>query len=279
MPKVSVILPAYNCARYLSESISSALAQTFADLELLAIDDGSTDETRDAVSRFLPDARVVYIRQDHLGLSSARNRGIEASRGDYIAFLDGDDLFLKDKIEKQVRALDRGRAIDVSYTSERYFLAGAKNESLPSPYEKFSGDLLFFLKRSNFIHISTAMVRRSSLDGIRFDPLLKSHEDWDFFLRLAAKASRFSCIREELSLIRVRKGSMTEANPVMDSSRRIVGERGKKIWKELKERRALTTRKGIQNLTRYCVLKTRAGLEGFPHSPKFNKPLPFRKAA
>src|SRR3989338_9159858 len=102
MPKVSVILPTYNCARYLPDSISSVLSQTFQDFELLIIDDGSTDNTRDFIENNYKDPRVRYIRQEHSGLAGARNTGLVSSKGEYVTFLDADDLFLKEKIEKQI---------------------------------------------------------------------------------------------------------------------------------------------------------------------------------
>ena len=277
MPKVSIILPAYNCSRYLPESVASVLAQTFRDFELFIIDDGSTDDTGELVKRYLSDARVAYIRQDHGGLSSARNKGIDNSRGNYIAFIDGDDICVKEKIEKQLRVMERDRNIDVVYSSERYFCDDAPEKSLPSPYEKLSGDLLIFLKRSNFIHISTVMARHSSIEGIRFDPFLKSHEDWDFFLKLAEKRKKYFYLAEELSLIRVRKDSMTTASPIMDSSRTLVGERAQKIWVHLKKESRITTPSGIAKFVRRLTLKTRAWLLGFPASPRFNRPLPFRE--
>jgi glycosyltransferase involved in cell wall biosynthesis len=245
----------------------------------VVVDDGSKDDTRALVERYRSDPRVVYIRQEHGGLPKARNAGIEASRGEHIAFIDGDDMFVREKVEKQVRLLDSGRDVDVAYTSERYFIDGAPGHSFPSPYEKLSGDLLFFLKRSNFIHVSTVMVRRSSLGSIRFDPDLKSHEDWDFFLRLAEKGRRFRCLHEELSLIRARGDSMTTEAPVMDSSRRLVGERARTMWADLKGGINLNTREGIRRLARYLMLKTRAMLLNFPDSPRFNRPLPYRKGA
>lgn len=274
MPKVSVILPTYNGSRYLKDSVPSVMSQTFRDFELLIIDDGSTDQTKDVIGGYRSDPRFIYTKQQHAGLSEARNRGLESARGEYIAFIDCDDIFLKEKLKRQVQAFDKNAVADVVYTSERFFYDGEEERSFPSPYEKLSGDLLFFLKRSNFIHISTIMVRKDLLRDVRFDPLLKSHEDWDFLLRISEKGALFYYIPEELSLIRIRKGSMTQETGIMDSSRDLVGERAKKIWHDLKRSAGLTNPDGFNKLVRYAKLKMRARLLGFPDAPKFNRPAP-----
>jgi glycosyltransferase involved in cell wall biosynthesis len=102
MAQVSVIITAYNSERFLAEAIESVLAQTFRDFEVLVVDDGSTDGTGHVVRRY--GASVRYIRQENRGQSAARNNGIRAARGEFIAFLDADDLWLSDKLERQMRA-------------------------------------------------------------------------------------------------------------------------------------------------------------------------------
>ncbi len=277
MPKVSVILPAYNCAKYLSDSLSSVLSQTFGDLEVVLVDDGSTDATEALVAERFRDPRIRYIKQEHLGLSYSRNHGIDKAMGELVAFIDADDIFLNNKIERQVLAFERHMGTEVVYTSEKYFYGGNKDALVESPHEKLSGDLLFFLKRSNFIHISTVMARRSTVKDIRFDPALKSHEDWDFFLKLSAQGRRFFCLPEALSLIRIRQKSMTAESSVMDSSRAIVGERAKELWNDLKRGIGMASHEGISSLSRYLWLKARAGLLNFPNAPRFNRPTLFNK--
>ncbi len=108
MPRVSVILPVYNGERYLGEAIESVLAQTFKDYELILVNDGSGDRTGVIARRYLrrwPD-RIVYIEQENAGVAVARNRGIASARGEFLAVLDADDLFLPEKLERQVRFLD-----------------------------------------------------------------------------------------------------------------------------------------------------------------------------
>ena len=267
MPKVSIILPAYNCAKYLPDSVGSVLSQGFKDFELLIVDDGSTDETEEFVRKNFTDPRIVYIRQGHAGLSAARNNGLAHARGEFIAFLDADDLFLPDKLEKEFLVFEKKPAADIVYSSEKYFYEDDKDKLLDSPYEKLSGDLFFFLKRSNFIHVSTVMFKKSMFKGMEFDTALKSHEDWDFFLRLSAKGARFCYLPESLSLVRVRKTSMTAVNNVMNESRRIVGERARGLWKTIKSESPL----------RCLSCRARAMISGFPNADKFNRGSPFKK--
>lgn len=264
MPKVSVILPTYNCREYLSDSVPSVLRQTFKDWELVIVDDGSTDGTEDLVRTRFADPRVNYVKQDHSGLSAARNKGIEVSGGEYIAFLDADDIFLDRKLEAQVSFLENHPKAGITYTGEKYFFENDRDKQFESPHEKLSGDLLFFLKRSNFIHVSTVMIKAGIARRAGFDPDLKSHEDWDYFLKLSAAGNRFWYIPESLTLVRVRKRSMTAKDAVMDSSRRIVGERAKILWK------------GISRGIRYLALRARAAVLGFPNHPRFNRPSLFR---
>jgi glycosyltransferase involved in cell wall biosynthesis len=267
MPKVSVILPTYNCARYLQESIDSVLSQDLKDKELIVVDDGSTDDTKQAVSRYSAHPEVVYLHQEHGGLPAARNAGLKRAAGEHISFIDADDIYLPGRLSRQAAILDSDRRTDIVYTAWRYFYDGDKDHGMSSPYAKLSGDILFFLKRSNFIPIVTAMVRRSSLGDVRFDDTLKSHEDWDLWLKLAGKGKTFRCIDEELTMIRVRKSSMTYERSVMDASRNIVGQRARDIWRETKR----------ADLLRYMKLRAAAFIINFPAGPEFNKALPFDK--
>src|SRR5947207_2069934 len=116
MPKVSVIIPAYNRAEFLDTSVGSVLAQTFADLEVVIVDDGSGDETRKVCARLCAqDSRVRYIYQDNKGLPGARNTGIRAGRGEYIALLDSDDFWEPTKLARQLVLAEGDARIGVVY--------------------------------------------------------------------------------------------------------------------------------------------------------------------
>ena len=274
MPKVSVIIPTHNCGRYLVESVESVLNQSLADFELIVVDDGSTDGTDKIMKPYLDDSRVKYIKKpERRGLSAARNTGIEASIGDFISFLDADDMFVEGKIQRQLDFFEDRKQCGLCYTNEVYFKEG-ENKHLLSPRYHFSGDVFYFLKRSNFIHISTVMVRKEILRKDRFEESLRSHEDWDFFLRLSFKDVRFLYMKEPLSKIMVRSGSMTVDTRVMDASRRNVGLKGKAYWGNLRMCMWPFGQAGVRSTLRYVKMKTKAFFIGFPGRACFNRPVP-----
>ncbi len=276
MPKVSVIIPSYNCSRYLNDSIKSVLSQSYKDLELIVVDDGSTDGTEKVVGAYLNDQRVKYVRKaQRSGLSTARNTGIERSGGELVAFLDADDIFLPHKLSRQAELFRRNERCDVSYTNEAYFEEGSNKEVLSNRY-RFQGDLFFYLKRTNFIHISTVMVRRNALGQYRFDEdaEVMGHGDWELLLKLAFKGMSFCYINQPLSRIRVWPGCMTKDTEGMDKSRRAVGMLAKAYWKEFRNSMRPFSLEGEKAILRYVKMKTGAFLIGFPRRKCFNKPTP-----
>ena len=104
MPRVSVIIPSYNCARYLGRAIDSACEQTYMDYEIVLVDDGSTDDTKDVAMQY--GQKVTYLYQQNQGLSAARNQGISKASGELLAYLDADDMWYPEKLERQVAFLD-----------------------------------------------------------------------------------------------------------------------------------------------------------------------------
>lgn len=186
MTKVSAIVPAYNAMKYLPESLDSILAQTYRDFEVIVVNDGSTDCTAEWVSR-LRDPRVKLISQTNQGLCAARNTGIARSCGEYIAFLDADDLWNPTKLAKQVEVLEQNSDVGLVYTwVERIDHQG---KSLGKPFKSnLSGNILEKLLEKNVIAPSSVMIRRCCFEHIGcFDENLKSFvEDWDMWLRIAA---------------------------------------------------------------------------------------------
>lgn len=104
-PRVSVVIPTYNRAQFIASAIESVLTQTFGDFELIVVDDGSTDRTSEIVTS-ISDPRLVFVRQDNAGRSTARNRALALAKGAYIAFLDSDDLYLPGKLALQIQYMD-----------------------------------------------------------------------------------------------------------------------------------------------------------------------------
>jgi glycosyltransferase involved in cell wall biosynthesis len=207
-PLVSVIVPCYNGAAFLEETLRSALAQSYPAVEVVVVDDGSTDGSAE-IARRLP---VRYIRQENRGLCEARNAGIRESKGDYLVFLDADDRLKPEAIKTGLRALalrpDCAMAVGdhVFITADGSHLANStKESSLHSHYEA--------LLKSNFIEmISSILFRRSIFDEVGvFDPTLRVAEDYELYLRIA-RARPICCHAEVVAEYR-----MHEANTSRDS--------------------------------------------------------------
>ena len=264
MPRVSVIIPTFNSESVIKRAIESVFAQRYRDFEILIVDDGSSDLTISKVEPFLSDKTVRLLRQDRKGPSSARNSGIAKSRGELIAFLDSDDIYLNGRIEEGVKALGRDRKAGIVYSDEVFFFEDNPEKTVRSPHPKFSGDIFFYLKRSNFIHTSTVMARRSVFDRWRFDEGLRNHEDWDLFLKISKDGRLFRYIARPMVGVSLRREGLTHTSPEWAVSRRTVGERARAHWKDLKK----------EDFARYLRLKARAALIGFPDSARFNKKMP-----
>ena len=188
-PRVSVIIPAYNQAQYLGEAIRSVLAQTFTNFELIVVDDGSTDSTASIVTKY-KDPRLHYINQINKGLPEARNTGIAAAMGEYLAFLDADDIYHKDKLEVQVPVLDRNQAIGLCYSSRiEIDYLGNPLWLIKAPTEVGLVKLLLDFPFT----INDILVRKSCVANIGgFNDSYKMHgEDREFYIRLLLNGCSF----------------------------------------------------------------------------------------
>jgi glycosyltransferase involved in cell wall biosynthesis len=203
-PAVSVIVATHNYGRYLAGALESALGQTFRDLEVLVVDDGSTDDTQNVVLRHLGDPRLRYYRTDHLGQPAAKNTGIRLARAPLVAFLDADDLWLPAKLERQVALFRRDPALGVAYTRRLVIDEHGREVAYehPAPHRGMVLDALF---RSNgFITFSSAVVRRAVLDEVGlFDEGLPLAIDYDLWLRVGLRY-RFDYVDE--ALVKYRTG-------------------------------------------------------------------------
>jgi len=185
MPEVSVIIPSYNSAKYLTDAVSSVLSQTFRDFEVLIIDDGSTDDTAGAISRY--GQQVRYIRQLNAGVAAARNRGIQESSGRYVAFLDADDTWHQDKLEAQVKALRENPGYRACYTA--FIVVNPDLTPLNvARSRRRAAALEDLLLRGNVIgSICSVICERSLFETTGdFDPTLSQCADWDMWVRMAA---------------------------------------------------------------------------------------------
>jgi len=214
MPKVSVIIPAYNAMAFLPETLESVLNQTFTDLEVLIINDGSPDDIVEWASE-IQDSRVKLISQENQGISGARNTGIWSSQGEYLAFLDADDIWEANKLEKQVECLDKN--LDVGMVSS-WISTIDSNGNLINIYRNYKegNELKRELFRSNIIFCgSTALVRRMCFEKVGFfERSLSSAADWDMWLRIAIHYS-ISVIKEPLVRYRRHPNSMSRKQRMM----------------------------------------------------------------
>lgn len=208
MALISIIIPSYNHARFVSQAVDSALAQTLTAIEVIVVDDGSTDETQSMLSKYK--GRINYIYQHNQGLSAARNTGFRAAQGDYLLFLDADDLIPANKLELQSLYLrtrpDRG----LVYSGWQYIDENGMQEfgeMRPNKQGKVLKDLL---RRDFFFPCGAALTRRECFDRVGlFDEALKAAEDMDMWVRIAAAGFTFGYVNEILFSYRIVKGSMS----------------------------------------------------------------------
>ncbi|MBU1054069.1 MAG: glycosyltransferase family 2 protein [Proteobacteria bacterium] len=186
MAKVSVIIPTYNLCDMLYDTIQSVINQTEKDLEIIIVDDGSIDETKNTVKQS-GDSRIKYFYKENGGTSAARNYGLERASGEFIAFLDHDDLYPKNFIEKMVAALEANPEFGLAYGGLDVILKDGKTKRFSGGHQK-SGNLTIDCFKKGFVYTSSSVMRKSALFDCRYDEQLKqSYEDADFFLRLSLK--------------------------------------------------------------------------------------------
>lgn len=189
MPRVSVIIPTYNRKDFLLEAVDSVLAQTYEDFELIVVDDGSTDDTEEVLTS--NDERLIYIYQVNRGVSAARNRGIELARGEFIAFLDSDDLWLPTKLQVQVAFMDQHHEAEICYTDEVWIRHGVRVNP-KRKHAKYSGWIYPHCLTLCIISPSSALIRRGFFEEVgTFDPHLPVCEDYDFWLRVTSRIPVF----------------------------------------------------------------------------------------
>ncbi len=197
MPRVSVIIPLYNAAATIARAIDSVLAQTFTDYEIVCVDDGSTDDSGAMLAKY--GERVRVVPQQNRGTSAARNLGVRASGGEYLAFLDADDIWRADKLERTVAALDENPECVLAYSDLTSFdQGGGEARPMIDAATARAPSLDDLLTRMWPIFPSTAVMRREAFERAgRFCEELSAFEDVQFFLRLR-EAGPFRYIPEPL---------------------------------------------------------------------------------
>jgi glycosyltransferase involved in cell wall biosynthesis len=215
-PEISVIIPAYNASRTVAATVDSVLGQTFGDLELLVIDDGSKDDTAEVVDA-RDDPRVKCIRTDNGGVSVARNRGLDLAKAPYVAFLDADDAWEPTKLEQQHRVMSESPEVGLCFASTRHVDDDLETIALHrAPQRSDYSEAL--LLEGNIIagSASSVMARTSAINEAgRFDPRLSLCADWDMWLRMSVVTS-FLALDEALVLYRSVPGTMSGDPKVLE---------------------------------------------------------------
>lgn len=214
-PKVSVVIPLYNGARYITKTVDSVLAQTFKDYEIVIADDGSTDGSSE-ILHGLYGNNIKYFKQDNSGISSARNMAIRESRGEFIALLDHDDMWFPDKLAKQMELFNKIPGLGLVYSNSFIIDGyGARQGTLFDIEPPHSGYVFYDLLRANFIPVMTALIRKSVINetGL-FNEQFRIVEDWDFFLRIA-KIYEVGYIDEPLAEYRVHPSGFSKKRILM----------------------------------------------------------------
>ncbi len=183
MDKVSVIIPSYNHAQYIREAIESVLAQTYKDIEIIVVDDGSSDNTKEILSPYIKDGKIRYIYQENRGLAAARNTGVKAAQGRYIKFLDSDDFLYSEQIEQQVGQI---KTSDNFFSISDHCLLRPNGEIVKHKYYPADAErqLAYFLG-DNPAPVHAYLVTKVLIDRAGgFDETLKACEDWDLWIRI-----------------------------------------------------------------------------------------------
>lgn len=196
---VSVIIPTYNRAKTIEKSVRSVLAQTYKEFELIILDDGSTDNTKEVIE-LISDSRIKYYCQENAGAGAARNAGVEHASYDIIAFHDSDDIWMPDKLEKQMDYWKKHPEHDIIYCG--FTLHCQDNQNIYAPIyddrEKLSGDIFDVIVYKNMVNTPTMLMKKAVFEEVGgFDVSVNCLEDWELALRIAEKHT-FGFIDESL---------------------------------------------------------------------------------
>ncbi len=272
MVAISVVIPAYNAEKTIQETIFSVLNQTFKDFEIIVINDGSQDRTV-AILESIQDDRIRVFSFSNAGQSISRNRGIEQSKAEFIAFLDADDLWTPDKLEAQFLALKEHPTAAVAY-SWTHYIDEKSNIIRRGSKLNLSGNVYPHLLITNFLENgSNPLIRRQALTAVGgFEKTLPPAEDWDLYLRLAAFYP-FVAVPKPQILYRVYSNSMSSNIFQMESSALRVIERA---FQQAPETLQPLKQQSLANVYKYLTVKA---LEGQPNRQRSLTAMRFLKNA
>lgn len=209
---VSVIIATYNRSQLLRQTVDSVLAQTYPHIELIVVDDGSPDDTPEVMANY--GDRVISVRQENQGASEACNNGFALSSGEYITYIDHDDLMAPTKIERQVQVLEQQREVDLVHCGFSYI------DENGAPFQSWcllpDHDIAHQLVLSNFLWSGGPLIRRACLEQVGlYDPEIWG-SDWDLWLRIALAGHRFACVQAPLGAYRILRTSQMSNVPALE---------------------------------------------------------------
>lgn len=256
MKKISIIIANYNYAQYLADAIHSALAQTYVNTEVIVIDDGSSDNSLEIASSF----DVTVLSQKNLGVSAARNNAVMQASGDYVLFLDADDLLHPDALDNLCKPLDRA-SDDIAYAYGQMEYFGYKDGFFgSSPFDEKK------LARSNYICVTCLIRKDRFLDIGGFDRSMKNREDWELFVRFLHRG--YKGVFLEKSIMRCRKHRPPEKRSAKHS-RQKAHVTARLFWRFPRFFRSIFLKKPLRHLLALLDQNNRRGGEfgpvGHPH--------------
>lgn len=205
-PLVSIIMPTYNTASYVVEAVKSVFTQTYSPIELIAIDDGSTDGTLEILKSFGDNVRIISDGTN-VGIGGARNKGIRVARGEYIAFMDSDDIWNPKKLERQMKQLADNASLDISFTMIENFVSPDLSEEIKATRSFPSGPISGQIS-------GTFVIRRATFDRVgELNPLYRVGEFIDWMSRAKEKGLTYDIVPEVLYLRRVHATNTTANRP------------------------------------------------------------------
>ena len=255
MPKISVILATYNDEKYIRDAIDSILNQTHEDLELIIVDDGSTDSTYEIINSF-QDTRVIYLKNgQNRGLPYSLNRGLKHATGDYIARMDGDDISLPTRMEEQLRYLEEHKEVAICGCLWKSFGRSSHLDIQPEDMEGLKVKLLFYspLAHSSWF-IRASVIREGNL---KYNTSFRSSQDYEFLYRLQ-KEYNIACVQKVLLNYRVHAKSITGQTRGVDKNtmrvqKRILQDLG--IKASYKELQLLNSGDNLHGFVDYLLLR------------------------
>lgn len=220
-PEVSIIIPMYNAAKYIGESVQSVINQTHTNWELILIDDGSTDSTKTVIENYLEDERIKYFWQENGKQGKARNHGVRKANGFFIGFLDADDKWHERKLERQIKVFSE-KNVDVVYTSGHSFKIKDNDMQLLSQFGIKEGiqagkKLIFDLIQKNYIPLTSVLITKERFDevsGFNENLKIQNAEDLNLWLKLADLNCKFHGLNESLFYYRKHENQSTNDDPV-----------------------------------------------------------------